>query len=331
MAGAYILGCEGPALTAAEVSFFRAADPWGFILFERNIEDKAQVRALARALRDAVGRDAPVLIDQEGGRVQRMWPPVWTQHLPALDMCEKLRDAARAMYLRGRLIAHELHEIGIDVNCAPLGDIAEDATHPRLKNRCYARDADTVAKLARALTDGQLAGGVLPVLKHIPGHGSSTKDTHVDLPFVAKRKEDLHAHDFAPFKALKDLPLGMTGHLIFSAYDESAPATTSPEMHRVIREEIGFAGLLMTDDLSMEALSGSITERSHAALNAGCDLILHCNGKLAEMEEVAAFGAMTSEAAQRADAALAWRNEPDDVDIAALTNEFRSLTEGTAA
>ncbi|MEM1237509.1 MAG: beta-N-acetylhexosaminidase [Pseudomonadota bacterium] len=330
MAGAYILGCEGPALTAAEASFFRAADPWGFILFQRNIESKAQVSALTAALREAVGRDAPVLIDQEGGRVQRMWPPVWHQHPPALDMCEAAADVERAMYLRGRLIAAELYEIGIDVNCAPLGDIADDTTHPRLLNRCYGTDAASVATRGRALTDGQLAGGVLPVLKHIPGHGSSTKDSHVDLPVVTRSAEELSARDFAPFKALSDLPMGMTAHLIFQAYDGSLPATTSPTMHRVIREEIGFGGLLMTDDLSMEALSGSVTDRCRAALGAGCDLILHCNGELPEMEEVAAFGAMTPEATKRAEAALSWRKAPDNVDIAALTREFRTLTEGTA-
>lgn len=327
MAGAYILGCEGLSLSPDEVAFFREADPWGFILFARNIETKAQVRALTSALRESVGWNAPILIDQEGGRVQRMWPPVWDMHPPALDLCRAASNPARAMYLRARLIAGELQEIGIDVNCAPLGDVAGEGTHPRLLNRCYGYDAQEVAERGRAVADGQLAGGVLPVLKHMPGHGRSTKDTHFDLPVVEASKEALHAHDFVPFKALRDLPLGMTGHLVFKAYDAERPATTSPSMHRVIREEIGFAGLLMTDDLSMEALSGNITERCEAALSAGCDLILHCNGDLREMEEVAAFGALTQAAETRAASALAWRKAPDDIDRTALHADLRALME----
>ncbi|MEM9437072.1 MAG: beta-N-acetylhexosaminidase [Pseudomonadota bacterium] len=330
MAGAFILGCAGPALTPEEAAFFREADPWGFILFARNIEDKAQVSSLTSALREAVGRDAPILIDQEGGRVQRMGSPIWSQFLPALDQCDAATEPERAMYLRSRLIAHELVEIGIDVNCAPLGDIAGQGTHPRLMNRCYGRTPGDVISCARAVAEGQRAGGVLSVLKHIPGHGSSTKDSHVDLPRVSKTAEDLHAHDFAPFKALSDMPMGMTAHVVFTAYDGDHPATTSPAMHRVIREEIGFGGLLMTDDLSMEALKGTVPDRCKAALAAGCDLILHCNGELAEMEDVAAFGPMTAEAERRAAAALAQRQAPDDVDISALRAELRGLIEEAA-
>lgn len=327
MAGAYILGCAGEALSPREIAFFREADPWGFILFERNIHDRAQLSALTQSLRAAVGRDAPILIDQEGGRVQRMWAPEWTNFLPALDQCNAATDPVRAMYLRSRLIAKELYDVGIDVNCAPLGDTAGQGTHPRLLNRCYGRTPGDVTARARAVVEGQRDGGVLSILKHIPGHGSSTKDTHIDLPVVSKSADDLHAHDFAPFKALRDVSMGMTAHIIFSAYDETAPATTSPILHRVIREEIGFDGLLMTDDLSMEALTGDVHRRCSDALSAGCDVILHCNGDMAEMEVVASFGAMTDAAEARATRALAQRQTPVDIDISALRAELAATME----
>lgn len=325
--GACILGCTGLTLSPRERAFFREADPWGFILFDRNIHEKAQVRALSGALRAAVGREAPILLDQEGGRVQRMWAPEWTDHIPALDLCDEAADPVRAMYLRSRLIAHELHEVGIDVNCAPLADIAGDATHPRLRNRCYGRNPAEVIARARAVMAGQGEGGVLSVLKHIPGHGSATKDSHVDLPVVTTSREALGAHDFAPFRALNDVPLGMTAHVVFTAYDDRRPATTSPILHRAIREEIGFAGLLMTDDLSMEALEGDVRQRCDDALKAGCDLILHCNGDLAEMEVVASFGAMSQAAEARAARALAARRAPDDIDMTALRADLAAMTE----
>lgn len=330
MAGAYILGCAGLELTASERAFFRLADPWGFILFERNIGSKAQVARLTADLRETIGREAAILIDQEGGRVQRMWPPVWESHLSALDLCDGAIDPARAMYVRSKMIAHELREIGIDVNCAPLADIAEDATHPRLQNRCYGRNVEEVAKRARAVAEGQLSGGVLPVLKHIPGHGSATKDSHVDLPVVTRSAADLSTRDFAAFKALADLPMGMTAHVVFKELDPDNPATTSATMNSIIRNEIGFDGLLMTDDLSMDALKGSVSERCAASLAAGCDVILHCNGDLVEMEDVAAAGAMSSVAEGRAAKALELRRAPDDVDISALRAELHALTESAA-
>ncbi|MEM6479115.1 MAG: glycoside hydrolase family 3 protein [Pseudomonadota bacterium] len=328
MTGAFILGCAGLALSPAEARFFREADPWGFILFERNASDKAQLRALTQELRESVGRDAPVFIDQEGGRVQRLWPPVWSLHPPALDLCAVSPHPARAMYLRSRLIAAELRELGIDGNCAPLGDLAREPTHPRLKNRCYGfTPADVIAR-ARAVAEGQKAGGVLSVLKHMPGHGGATKDSHIDLPVVRADKRALSATDFAPFKALNDLALGMTGHVVFEAYDKEQPATTSPVMHRVIREEIGFQGFLMTDDLSMDALRGTVAERCAAALSAGCDAILHCNGDLQEMEDVAASGQLTRAANERAEAALAGRTKHDEIDMPALEAELQSLSRG---
>ncbi|MEO0485039.1 MAG: beta-N-acetylhexosaminidase [Pseudomonadota bacterium] len=329
MAGAVIFGCAGPVLSAQEAAFFRDADPWGFILFDRNLENPAQIRALTASLRAAVGREAPILIDQEGGRVQRLWPPTWRQHPPALDLCEAAPDPVCAMYLRGRLIAAELAALGIDVNCAPNADIATADTHPRLRNRCYGTRAADVIRRARAMADGLLAGGVLPVVKHMPGHGSATKDSHLELPVVTKSRDALAAQDAAPFAALNDLPMAMTAHVVFTAYDEARPATTSPTLHRVMRGEIGFGGLLMTDDLAMEALTGTPAERAEAAQAAGCDIILHCNGALAEMETLAHL-TLTQAAQTRAAAALARRAPATDVDIAALEADLSAM-EGHAA
>lgn len=324
--GAYILGCEGPQLTPRERAFFAEAQPWGFILFARNIEAPDQLRALCAELREAVGREAPILIDQEGGRVQRLTPPHWTQWLPPLDQVERAgAQAARSLWLRYRLIAAELRDVGIDVNCAPMADIAEPATHPFLKNRCYGEDAATVATLARAVSDGLLAGGVLPVLKHVPGHGRATVDSHLDLPSVSASADELWSHDFAPFKALGDLPLAMTAHIVYPAFDE-APATLSPRMISLVRDEMGVSGLLMTDDISMKALKGGVGDLSAQSIAAGCDVILHCNGEMPEMEAVvAAAGAMTAAAQARADAAIAARRTPDPIDIDALEAELSGL------
>jgi beta-N-acetylhexosaminidase len=319
----------GPAtldVTGWERGFFRDADPFGFILFARNIDTPDQLRRLTGDLRDSVGRDAPILIDQEGGRVQRMRSPHWREYLPALDQMAQAPDPLRAQWLRYRLIADDLRRVGIDINCAPLADVAEEATHPFLQNRLYGYDVPTVVAAARACADALLAGGVLPVLKHIPGHGRARADSHLALPRVTASMDDLTAHDFAPFAALNDLPLGMTAHIVFDALDPDRPATTSPVMMQVIRDQIGFDGLLMTDDLSMQALAGSVTDRSSAAIAAGCDLILHCNGDADEMTEVAkAAGPMTPKAQARADRALAMRKAPEKIDIAALGAEFEAL------
>ncbi|MBQ2263406.1 MAG: beta-N-acetylhexosaminidase [Loktanella sp.] len=323
---AAIFGPAGLALTAWERGFFREADPFGFILFARNIDNPDQLRRLTGDLRACVGRDAPILIDQEGGRVQRMRSPHWRDYLPALDQMARARDPLRAQYLRYLLIAHELRAVGIDVNCAPLADIAEAATHPFLQNRLYGYDVPTVVAAARACAEGLLAGGVLPVLKHIPGHGRAQADSHLALPRVTASVDDLAAHDFAPFTALRDLPMGMTAHIVFGALDPDQPATTSPVMMQVIRDQIGFDGLLMTDDLSMQALAGSMADRSRAAVSAGCDLVLHCNGDADEMTQVAdATGPMTATAQDRANRALALRKTPEMIDIAAIEAEFDAL------
>ncbi len=323
--GAAIFGCAGPDLLADERAFFRDADPFGFILFARNVESPDQLRRLTAALREAVGRDAPILIDQEGGRVQRLRSPHWHEWEPPLDTALRagsVTQAARVLGLRAQAIAAELAAVGIDANCAPVADVAGADTHPFLRNRCYGTDPATVTLIARAVADGLLAGGVLPVLKHMPGHGRSHLDTHLALPTVTAGLDDLRAVDFAPFRALADLPMAMTAHLVFAALDPDLPATQSPTMIRLIREEIGFQGLLMTDDLNMEALEGSLSMRTTRSMAAGVDVALHCKGDLAQMQEVAAAaGQMTPAAMVRGRAALALRRKVA-ADLPALLAEL---------
>ncbi len=328
-ARAVILGCAGPALSAEERRFFAEADPWGFILFARNVETPARLARLTAELRAAVGRDAPILVDQEGGRVARLRGPAWREWLPALDECRRLPDRGRraaAMRLRYRLIASELRAVGIDVDCAPVLDLARPETHAIIRDRAYGAEPAEVAAIGRAVAEGLLAGGVLPVMKHVPGHGRATLDSHLGLPRVSAAAAELAA-DFAPFRALADLPMAMTAHLVFDALDGSAPATQSPAMVRLIREKIGFDGLLMTDDLSMKALSGGFGERAERALAAGCDVILHCNGEREEMAAVvAATPRLAGRGAERAEAALARRVAPGSWDVAAAEAEFAALT-----
>lgn len=327
--GATILDATGLRLTPEEKALFRDTKPFGFILFARNIDTPDQVRALCADFREAAGHDAVITIDQEGGRVQRLRAPTWREWAAPLDFVQAAGDkAAEAMYLRFRVIAHELHALGIDSNCAPMVDVAGPTTHDFLRNRCYGEDAGTVSALGRAAADGMLAGGVLPVVKHIPGHGRATLDSHFDLPRVDAVRADLDAVDFAPFKALSDLPMGMTAHLVYDALD-AAPATLSRDVMQVIRKEIGFDNLIMTDDISMKALSGALADLSRDALAAGCDVILHCNGTLAERAEVAAAAGEMGQAAQtRAERALAARRTPDDIDISALGAQLEALLGG---
>lgn len=328
-ARAVILGCAGPELSEGERRFFASADPWGFILFARNILDPEQTRALTAALRDCVGRDAPVLVDQEGGRVARLRGPDWREWAPALEECAGLppEARARAMHLRYLLIAGELREVGIDVNCAPVLDLAREETHGVLRNRCYSSDPDEVALMGRAVAEGLLAGGVLPILKHMPGQGRAPLDSHADLPVVEAVADELQA-DFAPFRALADMPMAMSAHVVYRALDPDRPATQSPRMIRAIRESIGFGGLLMTDDLSMQALRGGLGERAAAALGAGCDMVLHCNGLPEEMAAVVeATPRLSGAALARSEAALA-RLGPALVDSEALEAEYRALAAG---
>lgn len=321
--GAAIFGPLGLTVTDWEKDFFRDSDPWGFILFARNIDTPDQVKRLTSDLRETVGRDAPVLIDQEGGRVQRMRSPHWREYMPPLDQADLAGPAG--FYLRSRLIAQELHAVGIDVNCGPTCDIASDKTHPFLMNRCLGRDADTVIAHARAVVDGYIAGGVLPVIKHMPGHGTATVDSHLHLPTASVTLAEAETRDFAPFKALNDCALGMSAHIVFPEMGD-APATQNPAMIAYIREHIGFDGLLMSDDIGMEALSGDPASRSALSLQAGCDVVLHCNGSPADMQAVAAAsGQMTAKAATRATRALGQRKAPDVIDIDAMIADLAAL------
>ena len=324
--GAAILGCEGLRLSASEKRFFSESNPLGFILFLRNLDTPDQIRALCSDLRSAVGRDAPIFIDQEGGRVQRLRPPLAREWIPPLDEVARLGPrAARGMFLRYRIIAAELRALGIDGNCAPTLDVARAETHAVLRNRCYAGDPARVIKIGRAVYDGLVAGGVLPVIKHMPGHGRGALDSHLDLPRVTASRDELD-QDFMTFRAFSDVALGMSAHLVFEAIDPR-PATVSPVMIDLIRRDIGFDGLLMTDDISMQALAGTVADRGAAALSAGCDLVLHCNGDLAEMRSLMdRVGALSAQAQSRADRALSTRTTPGTVDIDALEAEFEALS-----
>ncbi len=300
---AVIFGCRGVALSDDERSLFAAADPLGFILFERNCRAPQQVRELVAALRETVGRaDAPVLIDQEGGRVARLKPPGWRVWPPARHFGEMAaRDGAaghEAAWLNARLMAVELADLGITVDCAPVLDIPAPGGHQIIGDRAYGEDADTVTALGDKVCRGLLAGGVLPVIKHMPGHGRAGSDSHKELPTVDTAHRELAALDFQPFRALNGTPWGMTAHVLYRDIDPDAPATVSKRViERVIRGEIGFEGVLLSDDLGMKALAGSLAERTRAALGAGCDVALHCSGIPAEMEEIAAAAPVLGEAA----------------------------------
>jgi beta-N-acetylhexosaminidase len=334
--GAAILGCSGPVLTPQEAAFFRRVRPWGFILFARNVVDPDQVRALTAALRETVGRsDAPVLVDQEGGRVQRLGPPHWRRYppgraygdLPANDPLLR-REITR---LGARLLAYDLSALGINIDCVPVLDVPAPDGHEVIGDRAYALSAGEVAVLGRAAAEGLIAGGVLPVIKHIPGHGRAKADSHLELPVVGADFAALDARDFAPFKALSDMPMAMTAHVIYSAVDKRRPATTSRAvMRQVVRGAIGFDGLVMSDDLSMKALSGGFAERAQAARAAGCDVVLHCNGAMDEMAAVVgAAGELKGRAAQRAKAALArLAKAPEPFDPAEARARFDAAFEG---
>ncbi|HZX85622.1 MAG TPA: beta-N-acetylhexosaminidase, partial [Reyranella sp.] len=314
---AFITGVSGTELTAVEREFIRDQRPWGFILFKRNVATPAQVAALVAELRTAAGAaDAPVLIDQEGGRVQRLGPPHWPVYPPGA-VFSTLYDTDSALgltaaRLSARLIAADLADLGITVDCLPLADVPVEGADAVIGNRAYGTEPGKVAAIARAVTEGLEQGGVLPVLKHIPGHGRATADTHFKLPTVDTPRAELERTDFAAFEPLSDLPMAMTAHVVFSAVDPAQPATTSATMIAdVIRGVIGFQGLLMSDDVSMNALSGNIAERTRAIFAAGCDMALHCNGNIEEMREVAGqTPELSGRALERANAALAARKAP---------------------
>jgi beta-N-acetylhexosaminidase len=301
-----IFGCAGTALSGEERAFFRDVDPLGFILFARNVETPDQVRRLVDSLRAVVGRDdAPVLIDQEGGRVQRLKPPHWRLAPPASIFGELYTsDPAAAMMasrLNGRLLAADLAPLGIDVDCAPVLDLPVPGSHGVIGDRAFADNVRAVVALGRAQADGLLAGGVIPVMKLLPGHGRARADSHHELPVVDTTRAELERTDFAPFQALADLPWAMTAHVLYRALSSNQPATTSARViGDVIRGHIGFDGVLISDDLSMKALGGSHAERARQSLDAGCDVVLHCNGELDQMREIAAVvGPLSPRAAAR--------------------------------
>lgn len=340
MISAAIYGCEGLVLGEEERRFFRDVRPWGFILFRRNVDSPDQVRALIVALRDAVGRaDAPVLVDQEGGRVQRLRPPHWPAYPPGAAYLKaaggdpiRARDIVR---LGARLIAHDLRAVGVTADCLPVADTPVAGSHDIIGDRAYAQDPAVVAQLSRAGAEGLIAGGVLPVIKHMPGHGRAAVDSHHALPVVTDPLKTLDAWDFGPFRALSDMPMAMTAHVVFEAIDKKNPATASKKALKLMREPaarggLGFGGLIMTDDLSMNALSGSLRERAEAALKAGCDVILHCNGNLNEMRSVAEGGRrLRGPAAARAEAALTRLPAlPEPLDVASARARFDAAMTG---
>ena len=329
---AFITGIAGTELRAEEREFIAAAQPWGFILFKRNIETRSQVARLIIELRKEIGDpEAPILIDQEGGRVQRLSPPHWPAY-PAGAVFGALYDidptlGLSAARLSARLIAADLIETGVTVDCLPLADVPIAGADAVIGNRAYGTEPGKVAAIARAVTDGLEQGGILPVLKHIPGHGRATADTHFRLPVVDTPRAELERTDFAAFQPLADLPMAMTAHVVFSALDPAHPATTSATIiEQVIRGVIGFQGLLMSDDVSMNALAGSIAERTRAIFVAGCDMVLHCNGKLDEMREVAReTPELSGKALERAGRALASRKAPQAFDRLAARAELDAL------
>ena len=334
-AQASIFGCEGLAVTDWERGFFAQTDPLGFILFARNCQTPVQVRTLVADLRACIGRaDAPVLIDQEGGRVTRLKPPHW-RAAPAPARFGEIAPAdhdraCEAAKLNARLLAAEVLDLGISVDCVPLLDLRVAGADAIIGDRAFSTDADLVADLGRVVCDGMIEGGVLPVVKHIPGHGRAQVDSHHALPVVDTPRAELEATDFRPFAALADAPWGMTAHVVYSAIDPQAPATTSRRViDEVIRGFIGFDGVLVSDDLSMQALQGGLAERASAALAAGCDIALHCNGKPDEMTVVAnAVPELTSAAQRRLATAAARLGRPPAVEMQAMQARLDSLMAG---
>ena len=329
---AAIFGCAGLRLSPAEKAFFRETRPWGFILFARNIESADQTRALIDELRAAAGDDnAMVFVDQEGGRVQRLKPPLARLRRPARMFGALFaRDpqvAVEAVTLNHQLIAHELRSLGFDADCAPCIDLLLPETHAVIGDRAYGHEPSVIAALGRAAMDGLLAGGVAPVIKHIPGHGRAMADSHLELPVVQTPLGVLEATDFQPFKGLADAPMAMTAHVVFTAVDPEACVTLSHRaIQTVVRGFIGFDGLLMSDDLSMHALGGAFEDRTRLSIEAGCDIVLHCNGDMDEMRAIAAaVPRLHGRAAERAADARAVARREQTFDAAAAEARLADL------
>jgi len=336
MTSAFICGLAGAALTEEERAFLRQARPWGVILFRRNVESRAQLRALADSVREALGdASAPILVDQEGGRVQRLAPPHWRGY-PSAAAFERaasgVEGAERLAWLGARLIAHDLREVGITIDCLPVLDAPQPGAHGVIGDRAYSDAPESVARIGRAAARGLLDGGVAPVMKHIPGHGRARADSHLELPVVEASRAELERVDFAPFIANADLPIAMTAHVVYTALDPAMPGTLSKTVIReAIRGAIGFDGLLMTDDLSMKALQGDFRQRAEAAIAAGCDIVLHCNGDLDEARAVAEGApVLAGRALARAEAALEAAARIEDFNPVDGAREFDAALAMTA-
>lgn len=327
MSRAFICGLQGPQLSLAERDFLRDARPWGVILFRRNVQTRVQLRRLTAQIREALGVEAPILVDQEGGRVQRLGPPEWRSYPAAARFAASVsapEEQQRLAWLGARLIADDMREAGISCDCLPVLDVPAEGGHDVIGDRAYGRDAAQVARIGRAAADGLMAGGVIPVMKHLPGHGRARADSHKELPVVDASGDDLTKVDFAPFRANADLPCAMTAHVVYRAIDPSSPATLSKSVvEQAIRGDIGFDGLLMTDDLSMHALTGPFRDRAEQAIAAGCDIVLHCNGEAAEAQRVAEGAPiLVGKSLQRAQTALAIVERVEAFDREAAAAEF---------
>jgi beta-N-acetylhexosaminidase len=327
---AVIFGLEGKSIKQEEYDFFAKVNPLGFILFSRNIDNPEQVKQLVADLKAIVGWDCPVLIDQEGGRVARLKPPHWRKS-PAMGGFAKiatndLKKAEEGVYLNYRLIADELHNLGINVDCAPVCDILFDWAHDIVGDRSFGSDVDIVSSLARKTAEGLIDGGVLPIIKHIPGHGRAKADSHKELPVVSASLDELKQTDFKVFQNLKDMPWAMTAHILYTAIDAKLPATLSPTVIGIIRNDIGFDGVLISDDLSMEALQGSFASRTRDSIEAGCDVVLHCNGKMEEMSEIADnIEQLSAESSVRVARSLKLLKQPKKTDIAEAENAIQAM------
>ena len=329
---AFISGCAGLQLSETELRFFQDHQPWGFILFARNINDREQVLRLTDQMRECVGRpDVPILIDQEGGRVQRLRPPNWYFYPPGRVLGQLFesdqKKGRRAAWLHARLIANDLCEIGVNVDCLPILDVPVASVHDAIGDRAYSSDAEIVGQIGEAVAEGLLAGGVLPIIKHMPGHGRSVCDSHLDLPRVDTGLEELMASDFKPFAKLNKTGMAMTAHIIYEAIDENNPATTSPKLVAdIIRGKLGFEGLLISDDVSMNALSGDYRTRAQSIFGAGVDIVLHCNGEMEQMSEIAAVTPhLAGKALDRANAALRPLKPAEKAEIKQLREEMEGL------
>lgn len=331
---AWIAGVSGTKLTPDEVAFFSDERPWGFILFARNVESLEQVAELTAHMREITGRDqTPVFIDQEGGRVQRLRPPLVPNYPSAAEVgaihARAPEAGLRAAWLHARLHAFDLLKVGVNADCLPVLDVPVEGAHDVIGNRAYSKNPQIVAQLGRAAAEGLLAGGVLPVMKHMPGHGRAFSDTHKELARVGAPLSELLAHDFVPFKALNDLPMAMTAHVVFDCLDPQRPSTLSPTViEAIIRDVIQFDGLIISDDISMKALSGDLGDLAEGIVSAGCDIVLYCAGVMEELVKVAArVPVLDGKSRRRADLAEVYAGDPDLSDEDELREEFGRMFE----